>query len=202
MNLPNKLSLGRLISVPIVMIVLGLPDSVVPLRVSGLIGGILFILAALTDMLDGKIARSRGLVTDFGKLIDPLADKFMVLGALIMLLYRAESPFWHVGLTVTLAVVLFRELAVTSMRLLAAGKSGVVVAAKMVGKVKTVVQIVFVSAMLLEPLLYDALAGADGALAIAEVMPISVAAMVGTVVMTVWSGLDYIISLWKYVETK
>ena len=84
MNLPNKLSLMRMILVPIFMIVLVLPDTVLPLWLSALIGAVIFIVASVTDCLDGKIARKYNLITDFGKLIDPLADKFMVIGALII----------------------------------------------------------------------------------------------------------------------
>ena len=116
MNLPNKLSLMRMILVPIFMIVLVLPDTILPLWLSALIGAVIFIVASVTDCLDGKIARKYNLITDFGKLIDPLADKFMVIGALIMILYRAQM---HRALFVlALTVVVFRELAVTAMRLI------------------------------------------------------------------------------------
>ena len=90
MNLPNRLTVLRLIMVPVFIAVMVLPDSVVPALVTGIIGAFLFITAAVTDMLDGKIARKYGLITDFGKLMDPLADKFMVIGALTVIVYRYD----------------------------------------------------------------------------------------------------------------
>lgn len=113
MNLPNRLTVLRLIMVPVFIAVMVLPDSVVPALVTGIIGAFLFITAAMTDMLDGKIARKYGLITDFGKLMDPLADKFMVIGALTVIVYRYDTLrpvfIW------ALLVVVFRELAVTSL---------------------------------------------------------------------------------------
>lgn len=151
MNLPNKLSLLRMILVPIFMIVLALPDAVMPMSLSAIIGAVIFIVASITDCLDGKIARKYNLITDFGKLIDPLADKFMVIGALIMILYRATSlrAFFVLALT----VVVFRELAVTAMRLITASKSGVAVPANMLGKIKTVSQMVGTVVMIVEPVI-------------------------------------------------
>lgn len=197
MNLPNKLSLARLCCVPVFMVVLALPAHIMPLWLSGVIGAVIFVAASFTDMLDGRIARSRGLITDFGKLIDPLADKFIVLGALIMLLYRAQTPAWRLWLTVLLTLVLFRELAVTSLRLLVASKSGVAVPAKMIGKIKTVTQMVFIAAILLEPAVYEAVAPAS---TVARVLPLSGVMLVLTGVMTVWSGIDYVVSLGKYID--
>ena len=104
MNLPNRLTVLRLIMVPVFIAVMVLPDSVVPALMTGIIGAFLFITAAVTDMLDGKIARKYGLITDFGKLMDPLADKFMVIGALTVIVYRYDTlrpvfiyeiPFLH-----------------------------------------------------------------------------------------------------------
>ena len=135
MNLPNKLTVLRIILVPIFIVVMMLPAAVLSPLASGIIGVSLFIIASLTDMLDGKIARKYGLVTDFGKLMDPLADKFMVIGALTVIVYRYANVraffIW------ALLLVIFRELAVTSLRLVAAGKSGMVIAASWLGKIKT-----------------------------------------------------------------
>ena len=194
MNLPNKLSLLRMVLVPVFMIVLALPASVMPLWLSSVIGTVIFIVASITDCLDGKIARKYNLITDFGKLIDPLADKFMVIGALIMILYRASMfrPFFAVALT----VVVFRELAVTAMRLITASKSGVAVPANMLGKIKTVAQIVFVIAALVEPLWYPA------DFVLAGILPLTMLSGAVMSVFTVWSGINYIVALWKYIETK
>ena len=206
MNLPNKLSLMRMILVPIFMIVLVLPDTVLPLWLSALIGAVLFIVASVTDCLDGKIARKYNLITDFGKLIDPLADKFMVIGALIMILYRAQM---HRALFVlALTVVVFRELAVTAMRLITATKSGVAVPANMLGKIKTVSQIVFVIAALIEPLIYPTaevivqVVPMTWLACLSDILPLTLASGIVMAFFTVWSGIHYIVSLWKYIETK
>ena len=206
MNLPNKLSLLRMILVPIFMIVLVLPEAWMPMWLSALIGTVIFIVASVTDCLDGKIARKYNLITDFGKLIDPLADKFMVIGALIMILYRAQA---HRALFVlALTVVVFRELAVTAMRLITASKSGVAVPANMLGKIKTVSQIVFVIAALIEPLIYPTaevivqVIPATWYAQLANILPLTLASGLVMTVFTVWSGINYIVALWKYIETK
>ena len=125
MNLPNKLTLLRIILIPIFMVVLywGFPGATwVALAI--------FIIASLTDMLDGKIARKYNLVTDFGKFADPLADKCLVMAALCCFVESGEFFGW------VLAVVLLREFAVSGMRLIAVEK-GRVIAAGWSGKVKT-----------------------------------------------------------------
>ena len=193
MNLPNKLSLLRMILVPIFMIVLVLPDTVLPMWLSALIGALIFIVASVTDCLDGKIARKYNLITDFGKLIDPLADKFMVIGALIMILYRAQM--YRALFVLALTVVVFRELAVTAMRLITASTSGVAVPANILGKIKTVSQIVMVMAALLEPVL-----ARISFLFFLEYYPITVIASALTLVMTVWSGIVYVKTYWKYMD--
>lgn len=136
MNLPNKLTVGRIILVPffVAALLVGFPfHNVVAL--------LIFIIASLTDMFDGKIARKYNLITDFGKFADPLADKILVLAALLC--------FVQLGLSDCIAViiVLFREFAVTSIRLIAAS-SGKVVAANIWGKIKTVTQMIAVIAIL------------------------------------------------------
>ena len=130
MNLPNKLTLLRIILVPF-FIAATLMNF--PFHYS--VALLIFIIASITDMLDGKIARSRNLITDFGKFCDPLADKILVTSALLC--------FVQLGLcgAVPVIIVLFREFAVTSIRLLAATE-GKVVAANIWGKVKTVSQII------------------------------------------------------------
>ena len=149
MNLPNRLSILRVILTPLFMLAALLMNSL-PIW-TRIVPALLFLAAAITDLLDGKIARRRGIVTDFGKFIDPLADKFMIFAACITLLVieRATAPVF-VWIS---AVVMLRELAVTSLRLVVAGKSGIVVAASFFGKCKTVTQVVAVMVMLLEPVL-------------------------------------------------
>lgn len=192
MNLPNKLSLFRLCLVPLIMIVLVLPDSVIPYFWSSIVGAVIFVIASLTDCLDGQIARKRNLITDFGKFIDPLADKFMVLGALLAIVYRSDALrpflFWAA------VVVIFRELAVTSIRLLVSRKSTVDMAAHMAGKIKTVAQIVCIVAALIEPLFYPA--GTWMAL----YPPVTLLTAAVMVITTVYSGISYIIFYGKYLD--
>ena len=201
MNLPNKLTVLRICMVPIFIVVMMLPASVLDPIISGLIGVALFIAASVTDMLDGKIARKYGLVTDFGKLMDPLADKFMVIGALAVIVYRADAGILRLFFTLVLLVVIFRELAVTSLRLVASTSAGAVVAANLLGKIKTVVQIVFISAVFIEPALYAIPAlGSFLPAWWVENVPITYLAGALTLLFTVWSGVNYFIGMWKYLD--
>jgi CDP-diacylglycerol--glycerol-3-phosphate 3-phosphatidyltransferase len=201
MNLPNKLTVLRICLVPIFIAVMMLPASVLNPLISGLIGVAIFIVASVTDMLDGKIARKYGLVTDFGKLMDPLADKFMVIGALAVIVYRSGSNALRLFFTLVLLVVIFRELAVTSLRLVASTSAGAVVAANMLGKIKTVMQIVFISTVFIEPALYSI--PALGELLPAwwvENVPLTYLTGGLTLLFTVWSGINYFIGMWKYLD--
>ena len=137
MNLPNKLSIARAVCIPVIVVLLYLHDPACRIA-----AGILFILACLTDFLDGRIARKRNLVTDFGKFIDPVADKLLVLTTLIMLVHRGMMPAWVV------IVVLCRELSVDGLRMVAVTQ-GKVIAAGPLGKWKTACQMVLISAMLI-----------------------------------------------------
>lgn len=194
MNLPNKLSLLRIAMVPFFIVVMVLSVVIPSFDTAGsILGVVIFILASLTDMLDGKIARKYNLITDFGKFIDPLADKFMVIGALVVLLYKYEAIrnlfVWAVIL------VIFRELAITSVRLVAAGSSGVVIAAKYIGKIKTVSQIVCICTVIIEPLL----ARLD-ALSFLASYPLTYVTTAVMILFTLWSGIDYMISYRKYLD--
>ncbi len=136
MNLPNKLTVARILLVPFFVAAL-----LIDFPLNNLVALALFGAASLTDMFDGKIARKHGLITDFGKFADPLADKILVISALLC--------FVQLGLCdcVAVIIVLFREFVVTSIRLIAAAK-GKVIAANMWGKVKTVTQIVAIVCVL------------------------------------------------------
>ena len=201
MNLPNKLTVLRICMVPVFIVVMMLPASVLDPIISGLIGVALFIAASVTDMLDGKIARKYGLVTDFGKLMDPLADKFMVIGALTVIVYRAESHASRLFFTLVLLVVIFRELAVTSLRLVASTSAGAVVAANMLGKIKTVMQIIFISTVFIEPALY-AIPALNELLPTWWIVNVPLSYLTGglTLLFTVWSGINYFIGMWKYLD--
>ncbi len=199
MNLPNKLTVLRILMVPVFVVVMMLPASLVSSTVTGIVGVVLFILASLTDMLDGKIARKYNLITDFGKLMDPLADKFMVIGALTVIVYRYDSirPFFIWALL----LVVFRELAVTSLRLVASSSGGVVVAANMLGKIKTVTQIICVCTVIIEPMLYriPALANVLPEAWVAWT-PLSYLTGGAMMLFTVLSGINYFRGMWKYLD--
>lgn len=194
MNIANKLTVIRLLSVPIFIIVMLLPESIIPFKIACLIGAAIFIAASITDALDGHLARKRNLITDFGKFFDPLADKFLVIGALLVMVYRFDEISIYI-LIVTM-VVIFRELAVTSARLVAStSKDRIVIPANMVGKVKTVFQIVFISSVLIEHALWaDLVPFLYG-------YPVSFLSMIGTLILTVWSGTLYVKECWKYIDT-
>ena len=199
MNLPNRLTVIRLCLVPVLLIVGMLPNSMIPHYISCFICAALFIGTAVTDMLDGKIARRDGLITDFGKFLDPIADKFMVIGALFVLLYKFNNL--RLVLIFTLIIV-----AVTSMRLVVSTGEGIVVAANILGKVKTVSQIVAVSTTFLEPVVQFivkriyGLATDTEPLWRTDIVPLTWASIAFSLVMTVWSGVDYIKSYWKYLD--
>ena len=171
MNLPNKLSMLRILMIP-VFVILALMNA--PAAQYAAVG--VFVLAAITDALDGHIARKNGLVTNFGKFIDPIADKLLVMSALIVLVERGRMPGW------VCIVMLAREFAISGFRLVAAG-TGKVIAAGILGKIKTVTQMIAVIALLLTAI--------DGVFA--PLGSFADIAMYVCAFMTVWSGADYII---------
>ena len=190
LNLPNKLTLIRIVLVPVFMIAILAPIFESE-AVSRLVAFGIFVLTALTDMLDGKIARKYNLITNFGKFMDPLADKFMVFGAMLCIIvkytYLTNVFVWAA------AIVMFRELAVTSIRLVVAGQDNIVVAASWLGKVKTVSQVVCICTIILEPVVLP--------FAIFRDMHIlSYITIAFMVVMTIWSGADYLKTYWKYIK--
>lgn len=210
MNLPNKLTMLRLCLVPVVMVLLLLPQSLLDWRIVYAAGAVLFILTALTDMLDGKIARKYNLITDFGKFMDPVADKFMVIGTLMALLFRMMRPDLYgvaydssftVVFFVAVVGIIFRELAITSLRLVLVSSSGMVVAAKMLGKIKTVSQIVCICTLLIEPFIDLLLCHLAPDYFFAHFYPLSWITVVVMLVFTLWSGIDYLKGGWKYIAS-
>ena len=143
MNVANKITLGRIILIPIFM-VFALVDAIPYGRIISL--GI-FLLASLTDMLDGKIARKYNLVTTMGKFLDPLADKLLIIAALLCFVEMGLTPAYLA------MIIVARELVVTTFRIVAMG-SGVIIAADIWGKIKTTVQIIAVVAVLLEDFIW------------------------------------------------
>lgn len=155
-NLPNILTVIRAVLVPVFMVLVIFP--LMPETYTRIVGASLFALISFTDMLDGNLARKYNIVSDFGKFLDPLADKLLVLGAMLSLILfngfneSAGGTAFAVVLVFSTFIVLVRELAVTSLRLLAKNADGKVIAANMAGKIKTVSQIIFIIFALVEPL--------------------------------------------------
>ena len=138
MNLPNKLTIFRIILVPLMVIVpfLGLNNEYFGIPLQYLIIDFIFIVASITDKLDGYLARKNNQVTTFGKFLDPLADKILVLAAMVMLVEMNRLPAWIP------IIVLAREFMISGYRLIAVEKGGKVIAASNWGKLKTVTQII------------------------------------------------------------
>lgn len=138
MNLPNKLTIFRIILVPIMVIValLNIEGTFLNIPITYWIINLIFIIASYTDHLDGKIARKNNLVTTFGKFADPLADKILVLAAMLILVEYGKLPAWIP------IIVLAREFMVSGYRLIAVEKGGEVIAANIWGKLKTTTQMI------------------------------------------------------------
>lgn len=177
MNLPNRLSILRIAMIPLCV---GLMYVGTPLTDWIALG--VFLLACFTDFLDGHIARARGIVTDFGRFIDPVADKLLVLSVMIMLVERGSLPAWLV------IAVLARELSVDGLRMVAAGK-GHVIAAGPLGKIKTTVQMVTIAAALIDARPFPQ-------------APFTLVLAVLALGFTLWSGIDYFVKNWSTIFTR
>ena len=138
MNLPNKLTIFRIILVPIMVIIpfLNIQGEVLGIPITYLIIDLIFIIASITDKLDGYLARKNNQVTNFGKFLDPIADKILVVAAMILFVEMGRLPAWIP------IIVIFREFAVSGYRLIAVQNSGKVIAANIWGKLKTVTQMI------------------------------------------------------------
>ena len=167
MNLPNKLTIARMLIVPIFIVILMFEHYV--------ISAIIFILASLTDMFDGMIARKYNLITNFGKIMDPLADKILVVAAFVCLVQLGDVPAWMV------IVILAREFTVTGLRTAAAAQ-GIVIAAGTTGKIKTILQMIAIPALLLQnwPFYYIG-------------FPFAQIMLWASLIMTVISGVEYVV---------
>ena len=181
MNLPNKLTVFRMILIPVFMLVLALPLDWGTLQVAGavlpvthLVAAIIFIVASLTDLADGKIARKYKLVTNFGKFADPLADKLLVMTALIFFVQFGWLPAWMV------AIIVIRELAITGLRTLIVENNGKVLAAAMPGKIKTASQMVAISFFLLHDIVFAMFN-----------IPFAMIMIWIALLATIYSGIDY-----------
>ncbi len=175
MNLPNRITLFRVALIPVYFVLMYMNfDCAV------YIAGAVYIIASITDSIDGYIARKRNLVTDFGKFMDPLADKLLVITSLVIFCSMGRIPAWSV------VIVIARELAITSLRTMAA-LEGTVMAADKYGKIKTISQMVAISAMHFE-----------------TIVPIIMAVNIVyyfSIFMTVLSGMNYFIKNKGLIKT-
>ncbi len=187
MNLPNKLTVARMIITPFFLLAM-----LLEFNYHYLVAAIIFIAASITDFLDGNIARKHNLVTTFGKLCDPVADKMLTTAALLALMRVDLCSIWIVMIVIT------REFAVTSFRLVASAQ-GVVIPADKWGKIKTVSQMVFIPAIILLAH-FDSVFSfmpADGVFTLSNV---SNALLWVTAVLTVVSGVNYIVNGKKIID--
>ncbi|MGK0552107.1 CDP-diacylglycerol--glycerol-3-phosphate 3-phosphatidyltransferase [Enterococcus faecalis] len=182
MNLPNKLTVLRIVMIPIFIIIVTVPLHWGTLSIAGtqlavtqLVGAVLFAAASITDWLDGKIARSRNLVTNFGKFADPLADKMLVMTAFIVLVEQGKAPAW------VIAIIVCRELAVTGLRLLLV-EHGEVMAAAWPGKVKTATQMIAIILLFINNIPFSAIS-----------VPMDQFMLYICLIFTIYSGIDYFI---------
>ena len=187
MNLPNKITIARILLVPIMMLMpyIGITAKTsFGLPIVNIIILIIFLVASFTDYLDGHIARRRNIVTNFGKFLDPIADKLLVLAALVMLVEAGIIPGWIP------IIIAAREFMVSAIRMLVATE-GKVIAASKLGKIKTVTQMVAISLAFLDTNYFMSfVCGALTGFALILNILIS-AAMVLAVIATIWSGVDY-----------
>lgn len=183
MNLPNKLTVFRIILIPVFLLVMVLPldwGQVVwagtTIHVTQVVATVIFAVASLTDLADGKIARRQHLVTNFGKFADPLADKMLVMTAFIVLVRMHVAPDWVV------AIIMCRELAVTGLRLLIVENNGKVMAAAMPGKIKTTTQMIAIIFLLLNNVLFAAIN-----------VPFALIMLYICLFFVIYSGIDYFV---------
>jgi len=188
MNLPNKLTISRMCLIPVFIAVFYL--NCIPYNY--LIAAVIFVIAALTDMLDGYIARSRNLVTNFGKFLDPVADKVLVSSAFIVMLTRPAvfeltvfSGWGTVAAGICVAIILARELIVSGFRMVAAERK-IVIAADKMGKIKTTCQDVAIALLLASMSFLDTQAGA-------VVAYVGLAFFAACTLFTILSGINYLV---------
>lgn len=187
MNLPNKLTIFRIILVPLMVIIpfLGIKEKFLGIPIEYLIIDLIFIIASITDKLDGYLARKNNQITTFGKFLDPLADKILVLAAMIMLVEMSKLPAWIP------IIVLAREFMVSGYRLVAVEKGGKVIAASKWGKLKTVTQMFAIILAFVDVHAFgDCFSGTlqGGSLALNIIVTVM---MIIQTIATIFSGIDY-----------
>ncbi len=189
MNLPNKLTVLRMLCTPFLVVLFCL-KLYIPCM-------ILFVLASLTDVLDGHIARKNNIVTDFGKLFDPLADKLINVTALVLITAEAtvSKPGWYAVLVlVSTLVIIAREMLILGFRAFAASE-GIVIAADILGKIKTVIQDIAIVLLFI-----DFSPWLNGTFADALIHSTAIVITVAALALTIASGINYFISNKKLTE--
>ena len=186
MNLPNKLTMARIAAIPFFIACFYLPDWSftlfgAELKIKHLVAAVIFILAYITDTIDGRVARKYNLVTDFGKLMDPIADKLLTAACMIMLIREDLMSFGSFLMPVFTVIIIAREFLVSGMRLVAASR-GQVIAAGVLGKVKTTVQSIALPIVLIAGPVFRVIK-----------VPFDLFSMALAVFFTIWSGVDYIV---------
>lgn len=188
MNLPNKLTIFRIILVPIMVIIplFNITGDWLGIPIEYWIINIIFIIASITDKLDGSIARARNQVTTFGKFLDPLADKILVIAAMVILVEYTKLPAWIP------IIVLAREFIVSGYRLIAVEKGGKVIAASIWGKLKTVTQMIAIILAYIDVHAFGEFITGDLTGFSLVLNIIATIIMLISVVATIFSGWDYL----------
>ena len=188
MNLPNKLTIFRILLVPIMVIIpfFNIQGEFLNIPIEYWIVNIIFCIASITDKLDGQIARKNNMVTTFGKFADPLADKILVISALVMLVEYTRLPAWIP------IIVLAREFIVSGYRLVAVEKGGKVIPASFWGKLKTVTQMIAVIGAFLDINTFGAFLTGELTGITLIVNALWSTTMFISVIATIFSGWDYV----------
>lgn len=189
MNTPNKLTVLRILLVPIMVILsfFDIPGKVLWVPMTMFLMWIIFIIASITDKLDGYLARKNNQVTDFGKFLDPIADKILVIAAMLILVGMQRLPAWIP------IIVVFREFLVSGYRMMAAGKKGKVVAANKWGKLKTVTQMIALILIFIDNYAYfDFARGVIENPRFIALNAVQSIIMTLSVIATIFSGYEYL----------
>ena len=188
MNLPNKLTVFRIIIVPVMVIIslINIPGEVLGIPTNMILLDLLFIIASITDKLDGTIARKTNQITTFGKFLDPIADKILVVASMIMLVEFSKLPAWIP------IIVVFREFVVSGYRLIAVEKNGNVIAANIWGKLKTATQMVAIILMFLDNNAYGAFLQSNLTRFSLILNICATTLMTISVIATIFSGYEYL----------
>ena len=186
LNLPNMLTMLRIAAIPLMAFLLLSPSRTADFRAAAV-----FALASTTDWLDGYLARRMGIVTVFGKFLDPIADKLIVMAALIMILPFGRVPAWMV------LVVLGREIIITGLRGIASSE-GIVIPASYLGKFKTIFQIVAILGLLMH-YDYNWFFGIDNPLVHVNMHNVGMFYLWIATLLTIWSGVDYLVKFVRVI---